>query len=75
MPQGLVAVAMAQPSSIVRLGQNIRIARLRRNWRLDDLAARDVEMGKPGTSMAASLSCSNSALVELTRCTSPKPSA
>jgi transcriptional regulator with XRE-family HTH domain len=67
---------MAQPSSIVRqppaaleealirLGQNIRIARLRRNWRLEDLAAHmgvtrytvaDVEKGKPGTSAAAYL--------------------
>ena len=67
---------MAQPSPIVqqppaaveqaltRLGRNIRTARLRRNWRLEDLAARmgvsrftvaDVEKGKPGTSAAAYL--------------------
>ncbi|MCH9714217.1 MAG: helix-turn-helix domain-containing protein [Cyanobacteria bacterium] len=67
---------MAQPSPIVqqppaaveqaliRLGRDIRTARLRRNWRLEDLAARlgvsrftvaDVEKGKPGTSAAAYL--------------------
>lgn len=67
---------MAQPSPIVQqppaaveqaltsLGRNIRTARLRRNWRLEDLAARmgvsrftvaDVEKGKPGTSAAAYL--------------------
>jgi len=67
---------LSQPSSIVqqppaaleqaltRLGRNIRTARLRRNWRLEDLAARmgvtrftvaDVEKGKPGTSAAAYL--------------------
>ena len=70
------ASLMAQPSPIVqqppaaveqaltRLGRNIRTARLRRNWRLEDLAARmgvsrftvaDVEKGKPGTSAAAYL--------------------
>lgn len=73
---GLVPDVMAQPSSIVHqppaaleqalihLGGNIRTARLRRNWRLQDLAARmgvtrftvaDVEKGKPGTSVAAYL--------------------
>ncbi|MBM5793685.1 MAG: helix-turn-helix transcriptional regulator [Cyanobacteria bacterium K_DeepCast_150m_m2_101] len=50
--------------SLLRLGHNIRTARLRRNWRLEDLAARmgvsrftvaDVEKGKPGTSAAAYL--------------------
>ena len=67
---------MAHPSSIVqqppaavqqeliRLGRDIRTARLHRNWRLEDLAARlgvsrftvaDVEKGKPGTSAAAYL--------------------
>lgn len=78
MPQGNTALSplMAQPSPIVqqppaaveqaltRLGRNIRTARLRRNWRLEDLAARmgvsrftvaDVEKGKPGTSAAAYL--------------------
>jgi ribosome-binding protein aMBF1 (putative translation factor) len=76
MLQGLLAAAMAQPSSIVqqppaaleqaliRLGGHIRTARLRRNWRLEDLAARmgvsrftvsDVEKGKPGTCAAAYL--------------------
>jgi len=76
MPQGNIMLAMAQPSSIVqqppaaleqalsRLGRNIRTARLRRNWRHKDLAARmgvtrftvaDVEQGKPGTSAAAYL--------------------
>ena len=69
-------LALSQPSSLVqqppaaleqaltRLGRNIRTARLRRNWRLEDLAARmgvtrftvaDVEKGKPGTSAAAYL--------------------
>ena len=69
-------LAVSQPSSIVqqppaaleqaltRLGRNIRTARLRRNWRLEDLASRmgvtrftvaDVEKGKPGTSAAAYL--------------------
>ena len=78
MPQGNTAVSrlMAHPSPIVqqppaaveqalsRLGRDIRTARLRRNWRLEDLAARlgvsrftvaDVEKGKPGTSAAAYL--------------------
>jgi len=76
MPQGNIMLAMAQPSSIVqqppaaleqalsRLGRNIRTARLRRNWRHQDLAARmgvtrftvaDVEQGRPGTSAAAYL--------------------
>ena len=77
MPQGNTFCAlMAQPSPIVqqppaaveqaltRLGRDIRTARLRRNWRLEDLAARlgvsrftvaDVERGKPGTSAAAYL--------------------
>ena len=70
----MLSLLMAQPSLIVQqppaavekgltcLGQNIRTARLRRNWRLEDLAARmgvsrftaaDVEKGKPGTSAAA----------------------
>ena len=76
--QGNTAVSrlMAQPSPIVqqppaaveqaltRLGRDIRTARLRRNWRLEDVAARmgvsrftvaDVEKGKPGTSAAAYL--------------------
>jgi hypothetical protein len=65
---------MVQPSAIVqqppaaveqaltRLGRDVRTARLRRKWRLEDLAARmgvsrftvaDVEKGKPGTSAAA----------------------
>ena len=48
--------------ALSRLGANIRTARLRRNWRLQDLAQRmgvtrftvaDVEKGKPGTSAAA----------------------
>lgn len=72
----MLSLLMAQPSLIVQqppaavekgltcLGQNIRTARLRRNWRLEDLAARmgvsrftvaDVEKGKPGTSAAAYL--------------------
>jgi len=78
MPQGNTTVSrlMAHPSPIVqqppaaveqalsRLGRDIRTARLRRNWRLEDLAARlgvsrftvaDVEKGKPGTSAAAYL--------------------
>jgi ribosome-binding protein aMBF1 (putative translation factor) len=78
LPQGNTTLSclMAQPSPIVqqppaaveqaltRLGRDIRTARLRRNWRLDDLAARmgvsrftvaDVERGKPGTSAAAYL--------------------
>lgn len=76
MPEGLVPAAMAQPSPIVhqppaaleqaliRLGQNIRTARLRRSWRMADLAKRmgvtrftvaDVEKGKPGTSVASYL--------------------
>jgi DNA-binding XRE family transcriptional regulator len=78
LPQGNTAFSrlMAQPSPIVqqppaaveqaliRLGRDIRTARLRRNWRLEDLAARlgvsrftvaDVEKGKPGTSAAAYL--------------------
>ena len=78
MLQGNTTVSrpMARPSPIVqqppaaleqaltRLGRDIRTARLRRNWRLDDLAARmgvsrftvaDVEKGKPGTSAAAYL--------------------
>jgi len=76
LPEGITMAAMAQPSSIVqqppaaleqaliRLGGHIRTARLRRNWRLEDLAARmgvsrftvaDVEKGKPGTSAAAYL--------------------
>jgi transcriptional regulator with XRE-family HTH domain len=46
------------------LGRNIRTARLRRRWRLEDVAERmgvsrftvaDVERGKPGTSIAAYL--------------------
>ena len=78
VPQGITTCSrlMAHPSSIVqqppaavqqeliRLGRDIRTARLRRNWRLEDLAARlgvsrftvaDVEKGKPGTSAAAYL--------------------
>ncbi len=52
----------ALEQALVRLGRDIRTARLRRNWRLDDLAGRmgvsrftvaDVEKGKPGTSAAA----------------------
>lgn len=54
----------ALEQALTRLGRNIRTARLRRNWRLEDLAARmgvtrftvaDVEKGKPGTSAAAYL--------------------
>jgi len=54
----------ALEQALVRLGRDIRTARLRRNWRLDDLAGRmgvsrftvaDVEKGKPGTSAAAYL--------------------
>jgi transcriptional regulator with XRE-family HTH domain len=50
--------------ALQRLGRNIRTARLRRRWRLEDVAERmgvsrftvaDVERGKPGTSMAAYL--------------------
>jgi DNA-binding XRE family transcriptional regulator len=46
------------------LGRNIRTARLRRRWRLEDVAERmgmsrftvaEVERGKPGTSIAAYL--------------------
>lgn len=56
----------APPGAVVdaleRLGRNIRVARLRRMLRMEDIAARmgasrftvaDVENGKPGTSMAA----------------------
>ncbi|MYH50624.1 MAG: helix-turn-helix transcriptional regulator [Gammaproteobacteria bacterium] len=48
--------------SLRRLGRNIRIARLRRQLRIQDLAERmgvsrftvaDLERGKPGTSVAA----------------------
>lgn len=54
----------ALEQALLRLGHNIRTARLRRQWRLEDLAARmgvsrftvaDVEKGKPGTSAAAYL--------------------
>ena len=54
----------ALEQSLLRLSHNIRTARLRRQWRLEDLAARmgeshftvaDVEKGKPGTSAAAYL--------------------
>ena len=47
-----------------KLGQNIRTARLRRKWRMEDLAARigvsrmvvsDIERGKPTTAIAAYL--------------------
>jgi DNA-binding XRE family transcriptional regulator len=78
VPQGITTCSrlMAHPSPIVqqplaavqqeliRMGRDIRTARLRRNWRLEDLAARlgvsrstvaDVEKGKPGTSAAAYL--------------------
>lgn len=50
--------------ALQRLGRNIRTARLRRRWRLEEVAERmgvsrftvaDVERGKPGTSMAAYL--------------------
>ncbi len=55
-PPGAVADALK------RLGRNIRVARLRRMLRMEDIAARmgasrftvaDVENGKPGASMAA----------------------
>jgi len=54
----------ALEQSLERLGRNIRTARLRRRWRLEDVAERmgvtrytvaDVERGKPGTSVAAYL--------------------
>jgi len=54
----------ALEQALQRLGRNIRTARLRRRWRLEDVAERmgvsrftvaDVERGKPGTSMAAYL--------------------
>ena len=54
----------AVQQELIRLGRDIRTARLHRNWRLEDLAARlgvsrftvaDVEKGKPGTSAAAYL--------------------
>lgn len=54
----------ALEQALRRLGRNIRTARLRRRWRLEDVAERmgvsrftvaDVERGKPGTSMAAYL--------------------
>ena len=47
-----------------KLGQNIRTARLRRKWRMEDLASRigvsrpvvsDIESGKPTTAIAAYL--------------------
>lgn len=59
-------IAKAPPAAVEetlrRLGRNIRIARLRRRWRIEDVAERmgvsrytvaDVEKGKPGTSVAA----------------------
>jgi ribosome-binding protein aMBF1 (putative translation factor) len=54
----------ALEQALQRLGRNIRTARLRRRWRLEDVAERmgvsrftvaDVERGKPGTSIAAYL--------------------
>jgi DNA-binding XRE family transcriptional regulator len=54
----------ALEQALQRLGRNIRTARLRRRWRLVDVAERmgvtrytvaDVERGKPGTSIAAYL--------------------
>ena len=54
----------ALEQALQRLGRNIRTARLRRRWRLEDVAERmgvsrftvaDVERGKPGTSIAAFL--------------------
>ena len=52
----------AVEQALEQLGRNIRTARLRRRWRLEDVAERlgvsrftvaDVERGKPGTSIAA----------------------
>lgn len=52
----------AVADALVKLGRNIRTARLRRKLRIEDVADRmgasrytvaDVEKGKPGTSMAA----------------------
>lgn len=54
----------ALEQALQRLVRNIRTARLRRRWRLEDVAERlgvsrftvaDVERGKPGTSIAAYL--------------------
>jgi len=56
----------ALEQALQRLGRNIRTARLRRRWRLEDVAERmgvsrftvaDVERGKPGTSMAVYPRC------------------
>jgi len=52
----------AVADTLIKLGRNIRTARLRRKLRIEDVAERlgasrytvaDVEKGKPGTSMAA----------------------
>jgi len=54
----------ALEQALQRLGRNIRTARLRRRWRLEDVVERmgvsrftvaDVERGKPGTSIAVYL--------------------
>lgn len=61
-PSFLKATPAAVKLSLIQLGQNIRIARLRRGMRLLDLATRigvsrytmaDVEKGKPAVGIAA----------------------
>jgi transcriptional regulator with XRE-family HTH domain len=65
MPNRSVAVEAppkAVGDALLRLGRRIRVARLRRNLRIEDLAARvgvsrftiaAIEAGKPGVSVAA----------------------